>query len=110
MPVLSGHDSKLLALLAGYSPQYGQANIREAIAKAGYVAMAFDMVGFGIRVTQGGNKFYSRHGGKASLLGQMVKDVHAAVDFMVCRSKLRNNPEKCSQHGYSVSNAPIGTK
>ena len=92
----------------GYSPQYGQANVRQDLAEAGHVVMAFDQVGFGIRVTQGGNKFYARHGGKASLLGQMVKDVNAAVDFMRCRSpELRHNLTLCSQHGYSVDNGGI---
>jgi hypothetical protein len=89
----------------GYSPQYGQANIREELISAGgvgAVVMAFDMVGFGIRVTQGGNKFYARHGGNASLLGQMVKDTRAAVDFMLCRSALRHNASLCSQHGYRL--------
>jgi hypothetical protein len=38
----------------------------------------------------------------------MVKDVHAAVDFMLCRSPaLRHNLTVCSQHGYSVDNSPI---
>ena len=36
----------------GYAPQYGQANVRESLANAGYVVMAYDQVGFGIRVTQ----------------------------------------------------------
>jgi pimeloyl-ACP methyl ester carboxylesterase len=93
----------------GYSPQYGQADVRAPVAReAGCVVMAFDQVGFGIRVTQGGNKFYARHGGSASLLGQMVKDVRAAVDFMLCRSPaLRHDDVLCSQHGYSVDNSPI---
>ena len=56
---------------------------------------------------QGGNKFYARHGGNGSLLGQMVKDTRAAVDFMLCRSVLRHNASLCSQHGYSVSNSGI---
>ena len=71
--------------------------------------MAYDQVGFGIRNTQGGNRFYSRHGGDGSLLGQMVKDVRAAVDFMTCRSLLRENATLCSAHGYATSNAAIGT-
>ena len=102
--------------------------MRESLANAGYVVMAYDQVGFGIRVTQcaptpslcsplladdgilgsrGGNKFYARHGGRGSLLGQMVKDLRAAVDFMTCRSALRHNATLCSAHGYSVSNEPI---
>ena len=60
-----------------------------------------------MRAHQGGNKFYARHGGNASLLGQMVKDTLAAIDFMICRSTLRHNASLCSQHGYSVSNAGI---
>jgi hypothetical protein len=49
----------------------------------------------------------ARYGGNSSLLGHMVKDVRAAVDFMTCRSVLRSDPTMCSQHGYSVSNTPI---
>ena len=57
-------------------------------------------------VRAGGNKFYARHGGSASLLGQMVKDVQAAVDFMLCRSPAhRHDAAVCSQHGMSQ---PLG--
>ena len=37
----------------------------------------------------------------------MVKDARAAVNFLLCRSPLRANATVCSQHGYSISNAPI---
>jgi hypothetical protein len=69
--------------------------------------MAYDQVGFGIRNTQGGNRFYARHGADGSLLGQMVKDVRAAVDFLTCRTALRNNDTACSAHGHVVPVVPV---
>ena len=47
----------------GYAPTYMGARAWSEIAAAGYVVMAYDQVGFGIRNTQGGNRFYGRHGG-----------------------------------------------
>ena len=91
----------------GYTPTYGQSKAWADIAAAGHVVMAYDQVGFGIRNTQGGNRFYARHGADGSLLGQMVKDLRAAVDFMTCRSALRANATMCSAHGYATSNAAI---
>ena len=37
----------------GYTPSYGGAAVWAEMAAAGYVVMAFDQVGFGIRNTQG---------------------------------------------------------
>ena len=70
----------------GYTPSYRQSRIHLQLASAGFVVVAYDQVGFGIRNTQGGNRFYARHGGNASLLGQMGKDTRAAVDWLLCRS------------------------
>ena len=115
MPVSAANPQPLVIWLhpysynTGYTPSYGQAKAWADIAAAGHVVMAYDQVGFGIRNTQGGNRFYARHGADGSLLGQMVKDVHAAVDFMTCRSALRNNASICSAHGYATSNTAIGS-
>eukprot|EP00040_Diaphanoeca_grandis_P027832 m.159300 g.159300 ORF g.159300 m.159300 type:complete len:763 (+) comp31130_c0_seq2:1-2289(+) len=91
----------------GYTPTYEGAHAWSDMAAAGYIVMAYDQVGFGIRNTQGGNRFYARHGGNASLFGHMVKDAKAAIDFLVCRSTQRTNAPMCSQHGYATSNAGI---
>ena len=63
----------------GYTPTYGQDHVHVALASAGFVVMAFDQIGMGLRNSDGGNRFYARHGGSASLLGQMVKDTRALV-------------------------------
>lgn len=75
----------------GYSPSYQQSNVVEDLANAGFLVMAFDQVGFGIRNTQGGARFYARHCGDRSLLGRMVQDAKAAIDFLYCRSDQRHN-------------------
>lgn len=113
LPVAEGRPQPAVIWLhpfsynTGYTPTYMGAKAWSEIAAQGFVVMAYDQVGFGIRNTQGGNRFYARHGGNSSLLGAMVKDVRAAVDFLLCRSALRNNATVCSQHGYSTSNAGI---
>ena len=63
-------------------------------------------VGFGIRNTQGGNRFYARHGAHASLLGQMVKDARSAVDVLLCRSTLRHSPRCYDAQGQQPSKIP----
>jgi len=70
----------------GYAPAYLQARVFEDLAHAGFVVMAYEQIGFGLRNTQGGNRFYRRHGDTSSILGHMVKDTRAAVDFLYCRS------------------------
>eukprot|EP00947_MAST-08B_sp_MAST-8B-sp1_P005841 g5841.t1 len=80
----------------GYTPSYRQARAHEAIAAAGFVVMAYDQAGFGIRNSAGGNRFYARHGDRASLLGQMVKDVRAAVDFLLCRTSKSSSTSSSS--------------
>ena len=63
-------------------------------------------VGFGIRNTQGGNRFYARHGAHASLMGQMVKDAQSAVDVLLCRSTLRHTPQCYDAQGTQPSSIP----
>ena len=54
------------------------------LAQAGFCVLAFDHIGMATRVNEGGTNFYARHGPKASLFGQMVKDVKSALDAMEC--------------------------
>merc|ERR1712118_185664 len=46
--------------------------------------ITFDQVGFATRILEGGTTFYARHGGRASLFGHMVRDVHAVLDVVQC--------------------------
>ena len=68
----------------GFTPTYGDGCIHLDLAKAGYVAIVFDQVGFATRIREGGTAFYARHGAHASLFGHMVRDVRAAVDVVQC--------------------------
>ncbi|MCF7853568.1 MAG: alpha/beta fold hydrolase [Candidatus Pacebacteria bacterium] len=55
--------------------------IYERLAQLGYVVMAYDQIGFGTRVEEGGS-FYKRYP-KWSRLGKMVADARGALDFLV---------------------------
>ena len=74
----------------GFAPRYGGGNVVHELAAAGYVVFAFEMAGFGLRNVQGGARFYepARRGGRgdASLFGEAVQDVRAALDFLSCRN------------------------
>ena len=70
----------------GYSPNYMQETTAQYMAGKGYIVMAFDQIGFGLRNARGGNLFYDRVGGEASLFGRMVQEVSMAVDFLTCKS------------------------
>ena len=72
------------AYSTGYVAAYGQAQVVPALVRAGAVVVAFDQVGFASRLAQGGGAFFARHGGRASPLGHMLRDVRAAVDFLLC--------------------------
>lgn len=77
----------------GYSPGYGEADVVVELAKAGFVVVAYDQVGFATRLREGGTTFYARHGSRASLFGHMVWDAQAAVDFLQCITVAeRNHP------------------
>jgi pimeloyl-ACP methyl ester carboxylesterase len=67
----------------GYNEGYGVQNttVYHRLAQEGFVVLAYDQVGFGLRLLEGRN-FYRKHP-KWSRLGRMVYDVHAAVDFLV---------------------------
>jgi cephalosporin-C deacetylase-like acetyl esterase len=58
------------------------------LAEQGYVVMAFDQIGFGGRLFEG-SQFYARYP-RWSLLGKMLRDIKAAVDFL---TGLNDNPD-----------------
>ena len=68
---------------SGYNEGYGVqgTTIYHRLAKAGYVVLAFDQCGFGLRLLEG-RDFYKKFP-EWSKLGRMVHDVHAAVDFLI---------------------------
>lgn len=67
----------------GFSEGYGveETTVYRRLAAAGYTVLAFDQVGFGLRLLEG-RDFYEKTSGW-SRLGRMVQDVRAAVDFLV---------------------------
>eukprot|EP00912_Choanoflagellata_sp_UC4_P000645 UC4_evm3s399 len=80
----------------GYASTYGQSMVHEDLARSGVVVLAYDQVGFATRIREGGTTFYARYGGRASLLGHMVKDAIAAVDFLMCRAPTGTVDPLCS--------------
>lgn len=74
----------------GYVSAYSEAQVIPALVGAGAIVVAFDLVGFASRLRQGGTTFFARHGGSASPFGHMVRDVRAAVDFLMCLSVTSN--------------------
>jgi dienelactone hydrolase len=54
------------------------------LAKAGYVVFAFDLTGFGMRVANGGARYYDRRGGRGSLMAQHVADTGALLEAALC--------------------------
>lgn len=66
----------------GYNEAYGVegTTIYHRLAEAGYVVLAFDQSGFGLRLLEC-RDFYDTHP-KWSRLGRMVSDVQAGVDFL----------------------------
>jgi pimeloyl-ACP methyl ester carboxylesterase len=68
---------------SGYNEGYGviDTTIYHRLAKAGFVVLAYDQCGFGLRLLEG-RDFYGNYP-KWSRLGRMVYDVWAAVDFLI---------------------------
>lgn len=58
----------------------GRTTIYHWLAAAGYVVLAFDQCGFGLRLLEG-RDFYQQHP-RWSRMGRMVHDVRRAVDFI----------------------------
>ena len=67
---------------SGYNEGYGVqgTTVYHRLARAGFVVLAYDQCGFGLRLLEG-RDFYQAYP-KWSKLGRMVHDVHAAVDFL----------------------------
>ncbi|MFP6692240.1 MAG: alpha/beta hydrolase [Pirellulales bacterium] len=68
---------------SGYNEGYGVegTTVYHRLAAAGYVVLAYDQCGFGLRLLEG-RDFYSR-APRWSRLGRMVADVSAAADFLI---------------------------
>ncbi len=68
---------------SGYNEGYGVqgTTVYHRLAQEGFVVLAYDQVGFGLRLLAG-RDFYKKYP-KWSRLGRMVHDVHAAVDFLL---------------------------
>ena len=82
----------------GYCPEYGSASAVSALVRAGYAVLAYDQIGFGMRLREGGTAFYHRYGGRASLFGHMVRDARAALDFVTCLTAAgRGNRTLCPE-------------
>ena len=66
----------------GYNEGYGveDTTVYYRLAQAGYAVLCYDQVGFGDRLLEGAD-FYERHP-QWSMLGQMVEDTIAAVNFV----------------------------
>ncbi len=93
---------------SGYNEGYGVqgTTVYHRLAAAGYVVLAYDQCGFGLRLLEG-RDFYETHPAW-SRLGRMVQDVHAAVDYFVDGRGKANGPipaidkQKITLLGYSV--------
>jgi dienelactone hydrolase len=68
---------------SGYNEGYGveDTTIYHRLASEGFVVLAFDQCGFGLRLLEG-RDFYKQYP-RWSKLGRMVHDVRRAVDFLV---------------------------
>lgn len=68
---------------SGYNEGYGVqgTTVYHRLAAAGYIVLAYDQCGFGLRLLEG-RDFYSQ-APRWSRLGRMVADVSAAADFLI---------------------------
>jgi hypothetical protein len=73
------------------------------------VVLAFDQLGFGLRLPQGGTSFYARYGAESSIFGHMVKDARSAVDFLYCHSEQGRGNSSCSSwaNGGDLREIPV---
>jgi len=93
----------------GFVSTYGENSIvQDLVHNTGSIVLAFDQIGFGTRIKEGGKKFYDRYGSQASLFGHMIQDVFHAVDFLMCRKReYRSNATLCSDGEVSTSTYPF---
>ena len=87
-------------------PTYGQSRVWEMLASAGVVVVTYEQIGFGGRVREGGTSFYARNGNRGSLLGHMVGDVSAVVDFLLCHAGGNRDPMCNTVEGWGDVNIP----
>lgn len=68
---------------SGYNEGYGvqDTTVYHRLAQQGYIVLAFDQLGFGLRLLEG-TRFYRQYP-TWSRLGRMIHDVRRAVDFIV---------------------------
>lgn len=76
------------------------------LASAGVVVVTYEQIGFGGRVREGGTSFYARNGNRGSLLGHMVGDVSAVVDFLLCHAGGNRDPMCNTVEGWGDVNIP----
>jgi pimeloyl-ACP methyl ester carboxylesterase len=87
------------SIACGYSGAYVVGERHPAtLAKAGFVALAFDQIGNGSRITEG-TRFYERYS-KWSLAGKMVRDALSAVE--AARSLPYVDPDKVYLVGFGT--------
>ena len=93
---------------SGFVSSYGENSIvQDIVHQTKHIVVAFDQIGFGTRVRQGGQKFYDRHGSHASLFGHMIQDVFHAVDFLTCRKAANRNSQICRDGEIATSTYPF---
>ena len=97
----------------GYFPSYVKGgDVVVQLVQAGYCVLAYDQIGFGTRINEGGTNFYARYGATSSLFGRMVQDVTAAIDVLMCMTANgRKNRTLCGTgSGYTGPYLPFPVK
>jgi len=93
---------------SGYNEGYGVqgTTVYHRLAQAGFVVLAYDQCGFGLRLLEG-RDFYQTYP-KWSRLGRLIEDVSRAVDFLVDGKGISQtvlpkiDPRKITVLGYSL--------
>ena len=83
----------------GYSASYvANGEVVATMTQQGYCVLAFDHIGMGTRINEGGTNFYARYGKSGSLFGRMVEDVVAALDVLECMTAYGRANETAACH------------
>ena len=93
---------------SGYNEGYGVqgTTVYHRLAQAGFVVIAYDQCGFGLRLLEG-RDFYDHHP-TWSRLGRMIHDARAAVDFVGAKQGRSQRPlpaidsKRVALLGYSI--------